>query len=100
MKKDLTFHFDYDIIKVGTDNRLKGGTNMAKRKIDPKAVLKNKIMTEVAEFLKENYTVTANADDVYGFTKGTIVANNGTYDIQIKPIATKANTNTYPKLEG
>ena len=73
---------------------------MAKRKINPKEVLKNKLMAEVGEFLKtKGYTVT-DGQDVYGFTKGTLVANNGTYDIQIKPIATKATINVYAKLEG
>ena len=69
------------------------------KKVNPKTVAKKNITEKVADYLKsEGYDVTVNADEVYGFTAGTIVVHDEVCDIQLKPIAPKTNVTRYEEL--
>ncbi len=67
------------------------------KKVDVKAVAKNEVMAVIINALTEKFGETAvhsNSAD-YGFTKGTVVVNHPTCDIQIKPITPKAGVTRY-----
>ena len=68
------------------------------RKVNPKDVAKERVMTIIRESL-EQVDIDYEDGAEYGMTKGTIVVHIDGYDVQIKPIAPKAGSNCYQKVE-
>ena len=68
------------------------------KKVDPKAVEKEKIMKVITDALATaGLTVTDGAE--FGMSKGTVVVSTDVTDIQIKPITPKAGITRYEKVE-
>lgn len=72
---------------------------MAKiKKIDPKAVAKTLVMSEVSKDLVEAGFEVISGED-YGMTKGTLIIRLENVDVQLKPIAPKAGIDRYELAE-
>ena len=68
------------------------------KKVNPKDLAKEKVMAIIRESL-EQVDIDYEDGAEYGMTKGTIVVHIDGYDVQIKPIAPKAGSNSYQKVE-
>ena len=67
------------------------------KKINPKDIQKNEIMTVVQNALVDAGYEVLDGDD-FAMTKGTIVVRADKSDIQLKPIAPKHNVDRYEKV--
>jgi predicted RND superfamily exporter protein len=64
------------------------------KKVDPKAVAKEKVMEVISKALAEaGYEVLSGAD--FGMTAGTVVVRDKEFDVQVKPIVPKTGVSRY-----